>query len=351
MARYCFYCGRELEDSEKCYCRARTRAESAAKSAASGREHNTYKNQPDIGNNSGASGVSQSTAASADSSARTGSTSSSNTTDSSTEAKSKWEKAKEKRLAAKEKRKAERERLRAVKAEANRRSKAEKERRRQTYQTGAAGSQSPFRQRSSSYGAQGARGFGLELLQLLTKPAAAIKTQAVPFWSISHTIFLIAGALLGGAHISFANRWLYSILFNDRLLAPNLQGAGLYFSGVLISAFFLLLYSGILWLLARFLFRQGGLPFSHTLAVGKTAWAYLTLFMLIALPATMQGGFLGLLLVLMGFAFSCLIHARSVAIITHLTENQTINLTLVSILIFTSLFAASITFFQTVLIA
>lgn len=333
MARYCFYCGAELEDNEKCNCRARTRAESAARSASYGQPENTYQEQPDTGSSSAGNNPSQNTYTYT--SAETSSSSSSNPSQTTNNNKSK-------RQENKDKQKAERERLKAVRAEAKRRSKAEKERRRQSYQAGAA---------AGSYRTQQLRDFGRDLLQLLTRPADAIKAQAIPRWSLAHSILLIAGAFLGGAHFAFANKWLYSVLFNQRLTAPNLQGAGLYFTGVLISAFFLLLYTGILWILARFLFRQGGLPFSHTLAVGKTAWAYLVLFMLIALPTTMQGGFFGLLLVLMGFAFSCLIHARSVAVITHLTENKTMNLTLVSIMIFTSLFATAIAFFQTLLIA
>ncbi|NLC40230.1 MAG: hypothetical protein GX763_04845 [Clostridiaceae bacterium] len=333
MARYCFYCGAELEDNEKCNCRARTRAESAARSASYGQGENTDQEQPDAGRSSAGYNPSQRTYTYT--SAGTSSGSASNPSDTANNYKSK-------RQEKKDKRKAERERRKAVKAEADRRSKAEKERRRQAYQTGAAG---------GTYGTQQLRGFGRDLLQLMTRPADAVKAQAIPRWSPAHSILLIAGAFLGGAHFAFANNWLYSLIFSQRLTAPNLQGAGLYFTGVLISAFFLLLYTGILWILARFLFRQGGLPFSHTLAVGKTAWVYMVLFMLIALPTTMQGGFFGLLLVLMGFAFSCLIHARSVAVITHLTENQTMNLTLVSILIFTSLFATALAFFQTLLIA
>lgn len=351
MARYCFYCGKELEDNEKCYCQARTRAEAAARSAVYGQSQENTQDQTNRSNSTESSGAKQSAATASGSYSSTYSTFSSETQGKPSDTKSKRESAKKKRAAAKEKRRAERERLRQVRAEAKRRAQAEKERRRQSYQSNAAGSHNPYQQKSNSYGAQQARGFGRELLQLLTRPADAIKAQAVPFWSTSHTIYLIASSLLGGAHISFANRWLYSVLFSDRLVPPNLEGAGLYFTGVLISAFFLFLYTGTLWLLARFIFRQGGLPFSHTLAVGKTAWAYLTLFMLIALPTTMQGGFFGLLLVLMGFAFSCLVHARSVAVITHLSDNQAINLTLVSLLIFTSLFAAAIAFFQTILIA
>ncbi|NLC25133.1 MAG: hypothetical protein GX777_00690 [Fastidiosipila sp.] len=351
MARYCFYCGRELKDNEKCYCRARTRAESAAKSAVSGTGQNTDEKGPGTAGSTAAAAGTQDSTGTAGSSGRTSSNVSSETTTGSSDTKSSWQAVREKRKAAREKRKAERERLRAVKAEAKRRSKAEKERRRQAYQPGSATGRNPYGQKSSSHRTQQARSFGRELLQLLTRPADAIKAQAVPFWSLSHTIFFISSALLGGAHITLTNRWIYSILFSDRLTAPNLQGAGLYFSGVLASAVFLLLYAGVIWLLARFLFRQGGLPFTHSLAVGKTAWAYLTFFMLIALPTTIQGGFFGLLLVLMGLAFSCLIHARSVAVITHLTENQTISLTLVSILIYTSIFSAVIVFFQTMLSA
>ncbi|NLC89584.1 MAG: hypothetical protein GX681_05925 [Clostridiaceae bacterium] len=342
MARYCFYCGKELEDNEKCYCRARTRAESAARSASNDQGDSVYQEQTAATSSSASYDPGQSSKT--DTSAGAGTNSSSNTG-------GKTNDKKDKRQENKEKRKAERERLKAAKAEAKRRSKAEKERRRQSYQAGPAAGSNPYRQRTNTYGNQQLRSFGRDLLQLLTRPADAIKAQAVPFWSLSHTILLIAGSFLGGAHFAFTNKWLYSVLFSQRLQAPNLQGAGLYFTGVLISALFLLLYAGILWILSRFLFRQGGLPFSHTLAVGKTAWIYLILFMLIALPTTIQGGFFGIFLVLMGFAFSSLVHARSVAVITHLTENQTMNLTLVSILIFTSLFASVIALFQTIQLA
>lgn len=346
MARYCFYCGRELEDSEKCYCRARTRAESASKTAAS--SSNVKQDTSTSDHRTGSEGYGQRTGASSASHAQrtTSSASDSNSTATSSHTKSKRQAAKAKRQAAKEKRKADRERMRAVRAEGKRRTQAEKDRRRQSYRGGATG----FAGGNKARGVQDMRSFGREMLQLLLRPADAIKSQADPIWSLSHTIFLITSVLLGGAHISFANRWLYSLLFNAQLNPPAMDGVGLYFSGVLMTGFFLVLYAAILWLLARFLFRQGGLPFSHTLAVGKTAWAYLTLFMLVALPTTMQGGFFGLLLVLMGFAFSCLVYARSIAVITHLSDNQSLNLTLVSLLLFTSLFSASIAVFQTLLL-
>lgn len=345
MARYCFYCGRELEDSEKCYCRARTRAESAAKTAASSSnvKQDPSTSDPRTGSEGGQrTGTNSATYTQG----TTSSASDSNSTATSSDAKSKRQTAKAKRQAAKAKRKADRERMRAARAEGKRRTQAEKNRRRQSYSGGAAG----FAGSNRTSGVQDLRAFGRELLQLFLRPADAIKSQAIPYWSLSHTIFLIASVLLGGAHISFANRWLYSLLFNDQLNPPALDGVGLYFSGVLMTGFFLLLYAAILWALARFLFRQGGLPFSHTLAVGKTAWAYLTLFMLVALPTTMQGGFFGLLLVLMGFAFSCLVYARSIAVITHLSDNQALNLTVVSLFLFTSLFSASIAVFQTLLL-
>ena len=342
MARYCFYCGKELEDNEKCYCRARTRAESAARSASADQADGVYQEQAAAGSSSGSSNPGQST--NTYNYAGTSTNASSPATAAASDKKSR-------RQESKEKRQAERERLKAARAEAKRRSKAEKERRRQSYQSGAAAGSDPYRQSTNTYGGQQLRSFGRDLLQLLTRPADAIKAQALPFWSLSHTILLIVTSFLGGAHFAFTSKWLNSVLFGQQLQTPTLQGTGLYFTGVLISAFFLLLYAGILWILSRFLFRQGGLPFTHTLAVGKTAWLYLTLFMLIALPTTIQNGFFGIFLVLMGFAFSSLVHARSVAVITHLTENQTMNLTLISILIFTSLFATVIAFFQTIQLA
>ena len=172
-------------------------------------------------------------------------------------------------------------------------------------------------------------------MQFFAAPADTMNRQLSADWQRSHSLWLIAAVILSGIHYLFMNRALTALLTgeNPKLTAWDsllsfLIGTGLVF-------LVLLLYTLALWLLARFLYRQGGLPFIHALAAGKMAWQYLTLFLLLALPSLFTGGALyGLALALMGLVFSVIVHTRQLARLTRLDENRTWQLAWLSIILF-----------------
>ena len=274
MARYCFYCGRELEDQEKCDCRSQT-------GQASTRYGHFTGNSAPPPNQSKAKEAGRSSGSPASGS------------------QGNWQ-----------------------------------------HRETPPPPKGPRRQDASGYAyrRQPAAGRGqgmLSLMQFFATPADTMNRQLSADWQRSHSLWLIAAVILSGIHYLFMNRALTALLtgVNPKLTAWDsllsfLIGIGLVF-------LILLLYTLALWLLARFLYRQGGLPFIHALAAGKMAWQYLTLFLLLALPSLFTGGALyGLALVLMGLVFSVIVHTRQLARLTRLDENRTWQLAWLSIILF-----------------
>lgn len=278
MARYCFYCGRELEDQEKCDCRNRFGTADAGRQQASG---------PDPAP-SGSTRQNQST-----SRQETGS----------------WQHRED---------------------PANYRKKQAKK----------------TKKRSNPYVHYGQAKAGRtqrlqSLLSFFATPADAMARELSPVWSTSHTAWLSVTLVLSGLHYMTLNRSLSKLLTGggtEHSLGETLLG---WLTGSALVALILLLFSLTLWLLARFLYRQGGLPFVHAIAAGRSSWKYLTLFLLLALPSLFTGGAVyGLVLTLMGLVFAVLVHARQLARLTHLDDNRAWQLAYLSIIIFAGILSS-----------
>lgn len=172
-----------------------------------------------------------------------------------------------------------------------------------------------------------------------------MKRELSTDWSMPHTFWFSLTIALAGIHYMMLNRNLTALLTGQTaqlsigtILLSWLTGCGL-------VALILFLYTLTLWLLARFLYRQGGLPLLHALAAGKIAWQYLTLFFLLALPSLFTGGAIyGLTLALMGLVFAVIVHARQVASMTYLDDNKTWQLVYLSIIFFAGIFSAVTSF-------
>lgn len=178
-------------------------------------------------------------------------------------------------------------------------------------------------------------------LRFFASPADAMATDLSPLWSPSHTGWLTFSLLLSGLLYAQANRRL-SLLLGAISKTPSLALAFLaWLTGTAFVALIFLLYTLTLWLLARFLYRQGGLPFLHTLAAGKTAWKYLTLFFALALPSVFTGAApYGLILALMGLVFSILVHARQLASLIYLDDNKAWQLAVLSLILFAGILSS-----------
>jgi tetratricopeptide (TPR) repeat protein len=124
-------------------------------------------------------------------------------------------------------------------------------------------------------------------------------------------------------------------------LKPSLQYVALsWLTGIVVVTIVILLFTLIMWIIARYFFRQRTLPFQHTLAVGKVAWQYLVLFFALSLPSIFSGNSLfGIVLALMGIVFSAMIHARQVASLTHLDDNRKWQFIYLSIIMFAGVFS------------
>ena len=273
MAKYCFYCGRELGDHEKCDCRSRAYVAGESRDASPPPPPETAE--------TGTAG--------AGSGSNRGSSDSSNS----------W-KHREDDLPP---------RGRAKRVKKSRPAYAQSPQNRvRTLQS---------------------------FLHFFSAPADAMAEDRSIHWTRSHTIWISTCIALSGFLYSLTNRYLTQLSGG----VSDVNSVGLAFlswlTGSAFVALILLLFTLTLWLLARFLYRQGGLPFIHALAAGKMAWQYLTLFLLLALPSLFTGGALyGLALALMGLVFSVIVHTRQLARLTRLDENRTWQLAWLSIILF-----------------
>ena len=277
MARYCFYCGRELKDYEKCDCRNRTYVAGEGRGSASTPPPEPAKPQAEY--EDGASREEPSGGWRYE--GETGST-----------------------------------------GPRTRESRAKR----------VASSRTTTRDRRQTL---------LSFFSFFARPADAMAADLSPGWTPSHTLWVSLSLLLSGILYSLFNRSLTVLLGGQAVKIPLGTLLLSWLTGFALVALVLLLYTLTLWLLSRFLFRQGGLPFLHTLTAGKAAWKYLSLFLGLALPSLFTGGAVyGLTLVLMGLVFAVVVHARQVAALTHLDENRTWQLTYLSIIIFAGILSS-----------
>ena len=276
MARYCFYCGRELGDHEKCDCRSRAYVAGERRQA-----HSPPPKSP-------------------------GSDKSKQSRDHSTNPSQNW--------------------------------KHQAEAPPPQGRTQRVRRQRPVRQKAS---AQDRARTIQSFLQFFAAPAQAMAGDLSTRWTPSHSLWFSISLALSGFVYSLANRYLTGLsgaVTGDRSLGMALLS---WLTGSAFVALILLLFTLTLWLLARFLYRQGGLPFLHALTVAKSAWKYLSLFLALALPSLFTGGAAyGLILALMGLVFAVIIHARQLAALTYLDENRTWQLTYLSLVVFAGILSS-----------
>lgn len=172
-------------------------------------------------------------------------------------------------------------------------------------------------------------------------PADAMARDLSAHWTASHSIWLAVTLALSGIHYSRLNRSLSQWLAGEKTASTMGQTLLAWLVGLAFVALILLLFTLTLWLIARFLYRQGGLPFLHTLAAGRSAWKYLSLFLILALPSLFSGGAVyGLVLALSGLVFAAIIHGRQVASLTCLDENRAWQLSYLSLIIFAGILSS-----------
>lgn len=178
-------------------------------------------------------------------------------------------------------------------------------------------------------------------LHFFSAPADAMAEDRSIHWTRSHTIWISTCIALSGFLYSLTNRYLTQLSGG----VSDVNSVGLAFlswlTGSAFVALILLLFTLTLWLLARFLYRQGGLPFLHTLTVAKSAWKYLILFFVLSLPSFLsEGAPYGMILSLMGLVFAVIVHARQLAALIYLDENRTWQLTYLSLVIFAGILSS-----------
>ena len=208
------------------------------------------------------------------------------------------------------------------------------------------GSSYTYRQHSNyqSTPGQGRQAFA-RALRFIVAPADTLGNPFADLVNIAYSVAYLA-VVLQDLYVNLY-RWTIFLIAGKM---PVLKAGRFILSWLTGSAFVLgiiILYTFTLWLIARFLFRQGNFPFLHALAAGRSAWKYLVIFLLIALPSTLSAGSLyGIILAVIGLVFSIIVHARLVAKLTHLDENRTIQLILLSIFVFAGLCSTATLFFN-----
>jgi len=313
MARYCFYCGRELEENEKCRCRERSFASS--KSFTSTASQQTASPGGNTAPPPDRSQTSQQTQSESRTTANTSGRG-------ERTARPSW---------------SERRADNRARKEAKRQAKA-----RQAQQQSQYSYSTPPYQQNTAQRRRATRNNVLSgFVRFFATPALHMTQSLSTAWTLSHAVWLSIAVLLSGMHYLSLNRFLSVVQTPNASLKPSLQYVALsWLTGIVVVAVVILLFTLIMWIIARYFFRQRTLPFQHTLAVGKVAWQYLVLFFALSLPSIFSGNSLfGIVLALMGIVFSAMIHARQVASLTHLDDNRKWQFIYLSIIMFAGVFS------------
>jgi hypothetical protein len=317
MARYCFYCGRELGESEKCHCRERSFASSTSYTSAASQQSDTSTEQ---------------TAPPPNHSQTTQQAKSDNQTSTNTSKQKErvhrpsWNERRAKNRAKKE-----------AKQQA-------KGRESQNQRRNAHGA-SPYRQRTSDQRRATHVNIVSSIIRFFAAPALHMTQSLSTVWTLSHTIWLAVTVMLSGILYFNVNRFLSVLQTQDPALTISARFVIFsWLTGIVVVFAVIVIFTLTIWLIARFLYRQHALPFRHTLAVGKVSWQYMTLFFALSLPSIFSHNPLyGIVLALMGLVFSVLIHARQVTALTHLDDNRKWQFMYLSIIMFTGVFSTIVT--------
>lgn len=315
MARYCFYCGRQLEQGEKCHCRERASASDTSYASSSSAWYDTATDRT-------ADSPSPGDARTRQREQPVGGGTPDATKQRSGTRRETW----------------------SARRDRKRREKKEKAAHRAAYERNshARGTYThPSFGRETRRPRTDATALAAGFIRFFASPAEVMRQSLGTGWTVSHTCWLASSAVLSGIHYLSLNRLLSASPETASAVKADFSYFALsWLTGLLAVAAVILVFTLTMWLIARFLYRQRGLPFSHALAVGKVSWQYLTLLLALSLPSLLTGNALfGITLALMGIVFSVLIHARQVASLTRLDENRTWQFVYLSIIMFAGIFS------------
>ncbi len=309
MARYCFYCGRELGENEKCHCRERSFASSSSYNTAASQQADTSAartapppDRPETSQQTQSDGSTTANISGKEESAR----------------RSTW---------------SERRAENRAQREAKKQAKAQRTRQQNRYE--------PYRQSTARQRRATRAGIISGFIQFFATPAYHMTQALSTKWTLSHTVWLSVAVVLSGLHYFNLNHFLLALQMQHAALRPTFRYLALsWLTGIVVVAIVIFVFTLTMWLIARFFYRQRALPFLHALAVGKISWQYLALFFALSLPSIFSGNSLfGVILALMGVVFSSMIHARQMASLIHLDENRKWQFIYLSIIMFAGVFS------------
>ncbi len=313
MARYCFYCGQKLEQSEKCHCRERSFASSASYSSSPPASDTTTGNR-----DTSAPGGYAPPEHQAQGQGREHVNDASQARDHAR--KESWADRRAKKRAERE----------AKRSASSHRSKT------QSTSSQYYSQQPPYGQRTTQQRQANRVAMLTGFIRFFATPSDVMKQSLSTRWSVSHTSWLLAAVVLSGTQYVNLNRFLMASQSQGSVLTMDLKYLVFsWLTGVLVVVAVIAIFTLTMWLIARFIYRQRGLPFAHTLAVGKISWQYLTLFFALSLPSIFtNSSIFGVILALMGLVFSVMVHARQVASLTRLDDNRSWQFVYLSIIMF-----------------
>lgn len=284
MARYCFYCGKELADEEKCRCR-----EQAYRTGASSKADNFTSQADDQSRKS-------------------------ETSDDSNETHRQSQEYNYKHQSASSQQ-----------------------------QQGRYGGTGPYAFRGRTYSGPH-RGFSAPLVGLLTSltawfktPADKIRTEAlnpkrhkIPLVPIAlNFIFLMLWFFL------FYHRVAQTITaYNLNLLSPD-SGLLLLYAFILVL-FFCAIEVFIIWFLLKIMERLA-ITYIDVLRHSRASFVYLLLFVLLALGGVSAVPMASLAIIIAGFFFAIYVHIRSLVYVYKLSANSQLRLLVFSMVLFTAL--------------
>jgi hypothetical protein len=173
-------------------------------------------------------------------------------------------------------------------------------------------------------------------------PADEMARALHPEWRLTHTIWILLTTCLAGIHYASLNRQITRMFDPETPTAAFGRRMLYWLTGSGLVAIIILLFTLSLWLVARYIYRQRALPYTHTLAVGLHAWKYAVLFFLLALPSLYTSGFaFSFVLSVMGLVMSIVVHAHQVAKLTHLDDNRMWQFIYLSIIVFAGILSAT----------
>ena len=311
MARYCFYCNRELKPGERCDCRQAQANRAARESSDSGSSYSA-----------GSDTAAQAAAHASYSQSQT-------TQDSS-----------DKRARAQEKRK--RERAEAKQARQADREKAKEERRAQRAHKRSVDYKKRQKQSRSDSASQDSKTSGREallaLVSFITAPTTAIQTYSTASTRLMIIAFAAESILAGAVTLSIISNSNLGNLLLYRSYGMTGQSTWVsrlwFFVGfILLQILFIGIKAGVQWLITRLLNRQLNLSFISNLRMMVPGSVYFTLFVLVAFFFSIGSGLQSAVLILFGYGIRILVDHQALSMETGQPADKSIQQTLLATLI------------------